>query len=253
MFLASLSLKPAWTIPPTFFMDLGVSRPTADSVLSVFQGSVNKRMSTPRRKGHLLPSGDLDFTWEPGRWPRASLLSEVWVRSQNSSLRTGLGPCPQGWLGHAAGPKAPCVHLKAETLPEKWKVELGSRKNSGPGTRVKRVWLYVLSCETVTNIIWQEIGTCVTVSPNRCLTWRLIIFLFFLFLSSLFLLFLFGCFLLSLLSFLHSSSHLWVQAGPMQSTSHTVSLISRNSPKKQESLFLFHTWGNRGFGRWQVY
>ena len=31
---------------------LGVSRPTADSVLSVFQGLVNKRMSTPRRKGH---------------------------------------------------------------------------------------------------------------------------------------------------------------------------------------------------------
>lgn len=170
VFLASLSLKSAWIIPPTFFMGLGVSRPTGDSVLSVFQGSVNKRMSTPRRKGHLLPSGDLDLTWEPGRWPRASLLPEVWVRSQNSSLRAGLGPCPQGWLGHAAGPKAPCVHLKSETLPEKWKAESGSRKNSGPGTWVKRVWLYALSCETVTNIIWQEIRTCMTVSPNRCLT-----------------------------------------------------------------------------------
>lgn len=153
----------AWNQPGPFhrlsLWASGVNQPMADSVLSVFQGSVNKRMSTPRQKGHLLSSGDLDFTWEPGWWPA---VSEVWLRSQDSSLRL-VRSC---WLKHP-------VCIWSQNLHQRITKEVGSgsRKNFGPGTWVKCVWLHILSCETVTNIIWQETGICMTVFHNRCLTW----------------------------------------------------------------------------------
>lgn len=114
----------------------GVNQPMADSVLSVSQGSVNKWMSTPRWKGHLLSSGDLDFTWEPGWWPA---VSEVWLRSQDSSLRL-VRSC---WLKHR-------VHLKSEPPPEKYQ---------GSGVRKqKELWARDLSemCVTTYPELWNS-------------------------------------------------------------------------------------------------